>query len=316
VIAARGGAVRSAALGARFHLRVVGLVLAAAGLLALLPMSASAGNGMLLLHSAASGELQGKRLTLRGVGRHVTWVHNGGRSGRVAIRRMHRRIFIRTATGTLHVAGHRGGQEPAFRLSRPRYNAARKTVSYRVRRLNRVRLPGRAAGPAQNASQFGAASLSIVPHAQVMGGDNGGNDCGIGLVNETGYGVQVTGSSKWDTDSWDPAIPGGQIVTSHSQNQGRDLHAFWQSDGGLWRGCSNTATWQLVVDPNDPTQAPPPAGVTFTFNISWPWGSGASNSCSSSNPQFYCIGSATSYFILRGPVPCCMTASTVAASRR
>jgi hypothetical protein len=271
---------------------------------------------MVLVHSASSGELQGKRLTLRGVGRHVTWVHNGGRSGRVTIRRMHRRIFTRTATGTLHVAGHSGGQEPAFRLSRPRYNAGRETVSYRVKRLNRVRLPGRAAGPAQSGSQFGAASLSIVPHAQVMGGDNGGNDCGIGLVNETGYGVQATGASKWDTDTWDPAIPSGQTVTSHSQNQGRDLHAFWQSDGGLWRGCSNTATWQLVVDPNDPTQAPPPQGVTYTFNVGWAWGAGSPTfSCTSTNAQFTCLQS-DNYYLLRGPVPCCKPRSAVAATRR
>jgi hypothetical protein len=316
VIAARAGAVASSALGAGFHVRVVGLVLTAAGLLALLPVSASAGSGTVLVHSAASGELQGKRLTLRGVGRQVSWIHNRGRTGRVTIQRMHRRIFIRTATATLHVAGHSGGQEPAFRLSQPRYKAGRETVSYTVKRLNRVRLPGRAAAPAQSGRQFGTASLSIVPHSQVMGGDNGGNDCGIGLVNETGYGVQATGASKWDTDSWDPAIPAGQTVPSHSKNQGLDLHAFWQSDGGLWRGCSNTATWQLVVDPNDPTQAPPPAGVTFTFNIGWPWGSGASNSCSSSDPQFYCVRTTTSYFILRGPVPCCMPASTVAATRR
>ena len=304
-------------MGAGFHLRVVGVVLAAVGLFALLPMSASAGSGMVLVHSAASGELQGKRLTLRGVGRHVTWVHNGGRSGRVTIRRMHRRIFIRTATGTLHVAGHSGGQEPAFRLSRPRYNAGRGTVSYRVKRLNRVRLPGRAAGPAQSASRFGAASLSIVPHEQVMGGDNGGNDCGVGLVNETGYGVQVTGSSKWDTDSWDPAIAGGQIVPSHSKvPTGSDLRAFWQSDGGLWRGCSNTATWQLVVDPNDPAQAPPPQGVTYSFSVGWGWGSNSPTfGCNSTNAQFTCIQSGN-YFILRGPVPCCKPASSVAASRR
>lgn len=297
------------------RLGIAGLIAAAATLLA---TPASANGATTFVHSAASGELSGKRLTLRGVGSRVSWIHNGGRAGRIAIRKFHRRLFLpgKPATGTLRVAGHRGGQEPAFRLSKPRYNAARETVTYRVTPLGRVRLPGGAARSAQGSRQFGEASLSVVPHAQVASGDNGGNDCGIGLVNETGYGVQATGASKWDTDSWDPAIPAGQIVTSHSQNQGVDLHAFWESDGGLWRGCSNTATWELVVDPNDPGQAPPPAGVTFTFSISWPWGSGASNSCSSSNPQFYCIGSSTSYFIIRGPVPCCQATAALAASRR
>ncbi len=295
------------------------LVVAAAGLLAVLPAPASANSAMTFVHSASGGELAGNRLTLREVGRHVTWIHNGGRAGRVTIQRLHRRLFLpgRPATGTLHVAGHRGGQEATFRLSRPRYDLGRGTVSYTVRRLGKVRLPGRSARSAQGARQFGAASLSIVPHPQLTGGDNGGNDCPMGLVNETGYGVQATGASKWDTDTWATAIPANEIVPSHSKvPTGADLRAFWESDGGLWRGCSNTATWQLVVDPNDPTQAPPPAGVTFTFSMSWPWGSGSpSPSCSSTNSQFYCVRSGN-YYLLRGPVPCCMPPSALAATRR
>ena len=50
-----------------------------------------------------------------------------------------------TATGTLHVAGHHGGDELTFKLSRPRYNAARRTVSYKIKRLGNGRLPSRAA---------------------------------------------------------------------------------------------------------------------------------------------------------------------------
>jgi hypothetical protein len=53
----------------------------------------------------------------------------------------------RTATGTLHVAGHRGGEELTLRLSRPRYNAAQRTVSYAVKRM-KGRLPSGAAGAA------------------------------------------------------------------------------------------------------------------------------------------------------------------------
>ena len=306
-------------MGVRFPLRIAGLVLATAGVLAIVPVPASANGAPVFVHSAASGELTGNRLTLRGVGRHVSWIHNAGRSGKVTIARLHRRMFLpgKPAMGTLHVAGHRGGQEARFRLSRPRYAAGRRTVSYEVRRLSKVRLPGRSARPAQGAQQFGAASLSIVPHPQLTGGDNGGNDCPMGLVNETGYGVQATGSSKWDTDTWATAIPANEIVPSHSKvPTGSDLRAFWESDGGLWRGCSNTATWQLVVDPNDPTQAPPPAGVTYSFVMSWPWGNGApSPSCSSTNSQFYCIRSGN-YYILRGPVPCCMPPAAVAATRR
>ena len=72
--------------------------------------------------SASSGELAGGRLTLHGVGPDVTWTATAGRWGVAPIARAHRFMFSpkAPATGTLHVAGHRGGDEPTFKLSRPR----------------------------------------------------------------------------------------------------------------------------------------------------------------------------------------------------
>ena len=139
-------------------LRVAGLAIVVAGLVAA-PAQAGTGYATTFTHSAKSGELKGGRLMLRGVGGRVTYVTNAGRSGRLSVRRLHRRVIVRgrPATGTLHVAGLRGGDEPVFRLSRPRYNAARRTVSYRAKSLSKRRLPGRGV-------RFGAASLSIVPH--------------------------------------------------------------------------------------------------------------------------------------------------------
>ena len=119
----------------------------------------------MFVHSALSGELGGGRLTLRGVGRRVTWAHNSGRSGVMPIKRLHRLLFspgTSPATGTLHVAGHRGGDELTFKLTRPRRNLARRTVSYKVKRLGGGRLPRRAAQAAGGARRFGPASLSIV----------------------------------------------------------------------------------------------------------------------------------------------------------
>jgi hypothetical protein len=295
------------------------LVSICASLVALAPATAPAHGSTVFVHSAASGELSGGRLILREVGRHVTWTHAAGRSGVLRIARLHDRLFAgRTprASGTLHIAGHRGGDEQALRLSRPRFNASRGTVSYRVRRISKRRPePGARASQSREPGEFGASSLSIVPAPQVASGDNGGNDCGIGLVNETGFGVQPTGSSKWDTDTWATGVP-TNVVPSHAKDPtGADIRAYWESDGGLLRGCSNSSTWQLVVDPNDPGQAPPPAGVTYTLSMSWPWGSSGSPSCTSTNAQFYCLRSG-SYYILRGPVPCCMPPSAVAAARR
>ncbi len=117
------------------------------------------------------GQLGGGRLMLKGGGPRVTWAQNSGRSAVMAVTRMHRLLFSRgkPATGTLHVAGHRGGEELTLRLSRPRYNAARGTVSYAVKRM-KGRLPSRKAGAAGAPRMFGAASLSIVGAPQTTDG--------------------------------------------------------------------------------------------------------------------------------------------------
>jgi hypothetical protein len=151
---------------------VAGLVAVLVGWLAAAPASAQAppADGTVFVHSAKSGKLAGGRLTLQGVGRRVTWAHHSDRSGVIAVRRLHRMLFSpRTpaATGTLHVAGHRGGDELTFKLSKPRYNRARRTVSYKAKPLNHKPLPSRAAAQAAAAArQFGAASLSIVSAPQ------------------------------------------------------------------------------------------------------------------------------------------------------
>ena len=139
---------------------------AAAGLLAAAPAGAQTPprHDTVYVHSAASGELGGGRLTLRGVKPRVTWAHNSGRHGVMRVKLLHRRLFPRAklaATGTLHVAGHRGGDELILKLSKPRYNRAGRTVSYRARPLNNKPLPNRAVRAAAAARRFGAASLSI-----------------------------------------------------------------------------------------------------------------------------------------------------------
>ena len=154
----------------------------AAWLLAAAPVSARMPppGATVFVHSAMSGELGGGRLTLRGAGRRVTWAHESGRTGVLRVERMHRLVFSigrPTATGTLHVAGHHGGDELTFRLTRPRYySATRRTVSYEVTQLNHASLPGRAARAAAGTQQFGAAALSIVGAPQV-GSMQAGNTC-------------------------------------------------------------------------------------------------------------------------------------------
>ena len=125
----------------------------------------TARDATVFVHSAKSGELGGGQLTLHGVSGRVTLADNSGRSGVMKVKRLHRMLFsakYATATGTLHVAGHRGGDELTFKLSRPRYNAARRTVSYKIKRLGDGRLPSRGAQTAGAPRGLGPASLSMV----------------------------------------------------------------------------------------------------------------------------------------------------------
>jgi hypothetical protein len=190
----------------------------AAALCSLAPTTAaSAQSGVgssVFVHSARSGELTGGRLTLRGVSRRVTAISSDGRSGVVSVTRLQSRLFLpgQPVTGVLHVAGFRGGDEPTFSLTQPRYNASRRTVSYVAKRLNTRHLPRRGAGAAQSSTptQFGAASLSM---AAPVG--DGGNDC------ETSVGTPTSGgpSSRRDPTRSGTPTRGSSSPTSTASAQ-------------------------------------------------------------------------------------------------
>jgi hypothetical protein len=266
---------RSSRAGRPF--RLAAAALAAAGLIVLAPAAARA--NLVVVHSAKSGTLAGDQLTLHGVGHRATWTTNSGRSGVVSIARMHRRLFLSGtpwATGTLHIAGQRGGQELALRLRRPRYNRARQTVRYRVKRLSKRR-SARASG-IRPRRRFGAASLSIVGAKLV--GDNGGNDCSVTIENNTPWPLEASAEGKWPTDTWDPGI-GFQAVLAQGDS------TEWGSDGGLWRGCSVSGSWTVISDPDAPPN--PPQG-TFNLNTTWLWNGGGDSgtTCSPTTGSYYC----------------------------
>jgi hypothetical protein len=109
-------------------------------------------SGTVFVHSARSGELGGGRLTLRGVGRLVTWSQPSGRSGVLSITRMHRLLFGsgNPAIGTLHVAGQRGGDELTFTLSNPRFAHGTVSSGQTAQPRPPARAPG-AGGPERTA---------------------------------------------------------------------------------------------------------------------------------------------------------------------
>jgi hypothetical protein len=269
---------------------------AVAALVALAPGRADAGS--MYVHSASSGELVGGRLTLHGVGRRVSWTATDGSVGVARITRAHRRLFSpeTPATGTLHIAGQRGGQELALRLSKPHYSAARRTVSYRAKPLAKRTAAASAAATAPR--RFGAASLSVVPHHSLGGTSRaGGNNCRAGYINDTWYGMTYVSSDKWDTDTWefDSNLVSGFVAGSTNllvpvEPPGLQFDGTeWESDGGLWRGCANHTSWTFVTDPDNPDMSGiPPADITIDFNLEWDWTQLPSFSCASSDPRFTC----------------------------
>ena len=263
-------------------------------MLELVPATAAAtpGGATVFTHSAKSGELRGGRLTLRGVSRRVTAVTNAGRSGVVSVTRLRARLFgrgIPPATGTLHVAGDRGGDESTFSLSQPRYSASHHTVSYAAEPLNHRSLPSRGARAAQSGAsqQFGASSLSIVGAPQVAVGDYGGLDCSTTLTNNTSHWLGAAAEPNWPTDHWNPGI--GYQATLEPLNYGT---ITFVSDGGLLRGCSGGSIWVFVPSPEGDDPNPPM--VSFTTTTTYHWDNTWSDTCVSSDPtDFPCLANGT-----------------------
>lgn len=253
-------------------LRVAGPVVAvAASLFALALVTASAAPAATVFtHSARGGQLGGGKLTLRGVGRQVSWVTTGGRSGLASVQRTRRLLFspgAQPASGTLHITGTRG-DELALSLSRMRYNASRRTISYRTKPLNNRPQASRPLAQGSGFRRFGAASLSII-------NADGGNDCVTYFVNSTGSEISYVANSAqtWPTDWWAVPIANGATVPAGNET-------MWYSSGNFDRGCWSHAVWQFASDPNS----------TFTFDTEWDWGwSGPQFKCSSSNPDWTCV---------------------------
>jgi len=173
----------------------------------------------------------------------------------MAIEGMHRMLFSPTtpeATATLHVAGHRGGDEPTFKLSGPRYNRVRHMVSYQAKPLDKKSLPGRAARRAQAARTFGAASLAIqgAPQPSVD-------------VQQTTYACPYDSSTTcWGTLSASGLPPGSSLTGFAPQvpgNTGQGVDIDVQADG---YGNVNTQRDLLCINPYGVTN--PNIGIDAT----------------------------------------------------
>lgn len=277
----------------RLLVGAVALVLPAAAFApALLGNARAAPRPTTFVISAKGGKLQGHRLMLRGVAKRVTWVSHGepGRSGLVSITRLHRRLFAPFAppgwpgsnqrgpapTAALQIAGDASTEVAGLKLRRPRYNASRHMVGYRVttvRKRGQSQRAARASGISTR--RFGRASLSIV----ALGSPLDIYHCSTSVINGTYYTIEASGEGKWDTDTWNPGIPFQDTLLPGAYD-------VYGTDGGAWRGCGNSSTWTIVDGP------PGVQGVTFSFNTTIPYNGetpGATQGqCQSSSTAFKC----------------------------
>jgi hypothetical protein len=232
-------------------LRGVVLVMLAAGLWAAGPATAAAvpGGATVFVQSAKSAKLGGGRLVLGGVSGRVSWATNSGRAGVISVRRLHRRLIRpgKPATGTLHIAGRRGGQELAFRLSRPRYNPTRDTVAYRAQLLAKRRA-AQAVG-FRRPRRFGAASLSIIPHPALMGtSEQGGPTCSVTIDNQTDSDLTANPSTDFQLiGTWDPAPPSLIKVTAETHPP---RPPTWAAVGPVGGRCLNAGTFTMPGEGN------------------------------------------------------------------
>jgi hypothetical protein len=261
--------------------------LVAAGLLAAAPASAQSASGgaPTFTHSAKNGEYRGGRVILHGVARRVHWKTADGRTDRVLVKRLHDRLFARgkPATGKLR----RGGDVDVISLSRPRYSAAKRTVSYRAKRLDSKPLPN-------VPRRFGRASLAMVAHPQVLLGD--GKTCSTKVVNLTYNDWKVYDSYTWN--QWLSGDPLNSVLPHTPDMMGNNSIAWSAGNSGFDRGCATNV--KLEVVPKDSSE--PFAGARFVFALTIAWNGPRSDDVDTCTPQgttaqyFYCRQIEGSYF--------------------
>jgi hypothetical protein len=265
----------------------------AAATVAALPAAASASaprGDVLFVQNAESGGFHDGLLTLRGVSRQLDWFTDRPQrdSGSTSFGDFRRALFSgkqSSPNAALDVAGKGLGGVVTLRLSNPNFDPQAGDVTYRVKRLKKASGDldhyARRLSKEPLPSSFGSASLFI--------DDATGNYCYTTVVDAIGYQIDSVSSSKWSSDDWSPALPGDFGLPSGQSWS-------WGSQGGAFRGCSNSATWQTFSGPSS----------TFNFTTTDPWSGSNTYDCSSSNPAYTCFrtsvdGGTVSWSI--GPTP-------------
>jgi hypothetical protein len=238
------------------------------------PVGTAAAKGkleMLFVQNARSGSLTplsgGRyRLTLRGVDPHVVYFSDRPQrvTGTTDTEHLVADLFGRGAppNAALEIPGGDADHDAmAVELQSPRYDKAKRTLTYTVRGL---RDSGSLTHPRLAAMRdrldrelprrFGAVSLFIDD-------SDWGNTCTANLVSNAQNYVTESSANDWPTDHWDDNPAGLAIKPNETKG--------WKSGGGFGRGCSNTVTFNtwdgstIVIT----TESPVGSSNTYTCDV-------------------------------------------------
>jgi hypothetical protein len=226
---------------------------------------AEAGSGgLLFVQNARGGSLlpakgRNHRLVLRGVDDRAVYFSDRPRriAGTLTVRELLKTLGFHTGTphpnAVLNVFTRRGQDALPIELRNPRYRRGKDRLAFTVRKLRSSGEPIRGVTPRYRAldrfgnrldrslpRRFGRAALFI---------DDGGHTCRFTLKNDTGATVDLVGYRAWDTDTWHDRPTGfgpNSVIT-------------WETRGGVFRGCSNSATFRTD------------SGAVYEFSMTDPW---------------------------------------------
>jgi hypothetical protein len=214
------------------------------------------------------------RLTLRGVDANAIFFTDrpARDTGLISQKALMGALFGRARSApnaAVEVLGARKDQDVlAVKLTSPRYDARKRTLSYVVSRLNTLSSGlrhYRARADRKLAARFGSVSLFI------DSGTAWGNSCTANVVNNTGSAMVWQSESQWSTDTWQA---GGDPANTGIPPNGANFDAGSDS-GGFARGCSFSTVWSLSD------------GSTISMSTTDPYTGSNSFSCVSSEPSKY-----------------------------
>lgn len=216
------------------------------------------------LQSAGGGEYD---ISLTGVDRKVLAFQDrpGRKQETVSVRRMARRISAMRDSGdppngVISAKVGKGQRMMGVELLGVKYKTGANRLDIRARRLQEERSTQRGIGVLP--ARFGSTSVFVdgFGHFCISAVDNFSNEQWFNFY-----------ESKWDSDDWSGTPP---FNINPQGSSGSSVS--WETDGGAFRGCSNTVGYQA------------PNGDQMTVYTPSPWSDNATPTCSITGSTYVC----------------------------